>query len=172
MCSIEPVEIATFGAGCFWGVQKLFDDTPGVKHTEAGYMGGDEKKYPKPKYEEVCSDETGYAEVVQIAFNPKQVEYETLLKIFWEHHDPTTPDRQGPDYGSQYRSVVFYYSSEQKEKAEKVKKEVQKYYGKTKVVTEIVSSGSFIKAEEYHQTYLEKKGIESCHLIRKKIFTA
>ena len=158
-------ETACFGAGCFWGVELLFSKTKGVISTKAGYMGGDEKKYPNPNYEEVCTDETGYAEVVEIKYDSDKIGYEDLLKIFFENHNPTILNRQGPDLGTQYRSVVFFYDSEQEKLAEKIKKEYQKMIGNEKViVTQIIRASKFYPAEEYHQKYLEKKGIESCHI--------
>ena len=158
-------ETACFGAGCFWGVELLFSKTKGVISTKAGYMGGDEKKYPNPNYEEVCTDETGYAEVVEIKYDSDKIGYEDLLKIFFENHNPTTLNRQGPDLGTQYRSVVFFYDNEQEKLAEKIKKEYQKMIGNEKViVTQIIRASKFYPAEEYHQKYLEKKGIESCHI--------
>jgi len=164
-------EKATFGMGCFWSPQALFDHLPGVEKTEVGYMGGDEKKYPNPTYQQVCSNQTGYAEVVHITFNPKKISYQQLLKVFWENHNPTTMNRQGPDIGTQYRSAVFYHTEEQKELAEKTKAGQQKVWdakkiilGKKKIVTEIKKTGTFFPAEEYHQKYLEKRGLESCHI--------
>ena len=115
-------EKACFGAGCFWGVELLFSKTEGVISATSGYMGGDEKKYPNPSYEEVCSDETGYAEVVEVKFNSEKIKYKELVKLFFENHNPTTLNRQGPDYGSQYRSSKFYYQERQKQIDEKMKK--------------------------------------------------
>lgn len=153
------LEVATFGMGCFWGAESLFMRVKGVKRTAVGYMGGHTKN---PTYEEVCTDRTGHAEVVQLEFDPNEVAYEELLKIFWENHDPTTPNRQGPDYGTQYRSIVFYHSEEQRKKAEEIKAMLassRKYKGQ--IVTEIVPASEFYRAEEYHQKYLEKKGSRS-----------
>ncbi len=156
-------EIATFGAGCFWGAESLFLELKGVISTSVGYMGGDEN-YKNLSYEEVCTDKTGHAEVVQVIYDPEKIQYKKLLEIFWNNHDPTTLDRQGPDMGRQYRSVIFYYTEEQRKEAIKSKEEFQKKLGKTKVVTEIVKSGKFYKAEEYHQQYYKKKGIKpTCH---------
>ena len=149
-------ERATFAMGCFWKPQKLFDSINGVIKTEVGYMGGDEKNYPNPSYEQVCSNKTGYAEVVQIIFDSKKVGYEQLLKIFWENHNPTQANRQGVDIRSQYRSVVFYYNNGQKTIAEKSKKNIQKNFDRP-ITTEIVKSSTFYKAEEYHQKYLDKR---------------
>lgn len=160
----KPVktEIATFAAGCFWGVEETFRKIPGVKATAVGYTGG---HFDKPSYQEVCTDRTGHAEAVEVEFDPAKVSYEQLLKVFWENHDPTTMNRQGPDYGTQYRSAVFYHSPEQKAAAEASKKELAasgKYRGE--IVTEIVPATTFWKAEEYHQQYLEKNGMAGCHV--------
>lgn len=154
-------ERAFFGAGCFWGVQKDFDLVEGVVKTEAGYMGGDERKYPSPTYEQVCTEKTGYVEVVYIEYDSLVVSYDKLIRLFWKSHDPTTLNRQGNDAGEQYRSVIFYYNDKQKEIAEKSRNETEKRIGK-KVVTQIVPAGRFFKAEEYHQKYLEKEGMKSC----------
>ncbi|MCQ5377362.1 MAG: peptide-methionine (S)-S-oxide reductase MsrA [Candidatus Methanomethylicia archaeon] len=153
------LEIATFGMGCFWGAESIFMGIKGVKKTSVGYMGGHTKN---PTYEEVCTDKTGHAEVVQIEYDPNEVTYEELLNAFWENHDPTTPNRQGPDYGTQYRSVIFYHNDEQKKKAEEVLKRLEsskKYKGR--IVTEIVPASEFYRAEEYHQKYFEKKRIRT-----------
>lgn len=158
----KTTQTATFGAGCFWGVQQLFDATKGIISTEVGYMGGDESKYPNPTYEQVCTDRTGYAEVIQIQFDSSKITYTQLLDIFWKHHNPTTPNRQGPDVGTQYRSVVFYYTPTQKAAALKAKEVLQKK-SKLKIVTEIVPAKTFFAAEEYHQKYGDKNGI-SCHI--------
>ncbi|MDO8509235.1 MAG: peptide-methionine (S)-S-oxide reductase MsrA [Nanoarchaeota archaeon] len=158
-------ETATFGMGCFWGVELLFSKIEGVNSATSGYMGGDEIKYPNPTYEQVCSDESGYAEVVEVKYDSSKISYKELLKIFFENHNPTTLNRQGPDFGSQYRSVIFYYSGEQKKMAEKVKKEFQDMIGKEReIVTQIVKASTFFPAEEYHQKYLEKRGVTSCHI--------
>lgn len=164
-CILNPMskelQEATFGAGCFWGVEDLFRNTKGVAETEVGYMGG---ALEHPTYEDVCTDRTGHAEVVRMVYDPKVVAYEDLLRIFWEHHDPTTPDRQGPDVGTQYRSVVFYHTPEQRVAAEKMKVELENS-GKfpLPVVTQIVPATTFWRAEEYHQRYLEKQGLGTCH---------
>ncbi|MEK6826538.1 MAG: peptide-methionine (S)-S-oxide reductase MsrA [Nanoarchaeota archaeon] len=150
-------EIATFGAGCFWHVEYAFSRVKGVLSTTVGYMGGDEKKYLNPTYKEVCSDRTGHAEVVQVEFDPSKVSYGDLLQVFWNNHNPTTLNRQGFDIGTQYRSVIFYHSQQQKKVAEKSRKEVQVTY-KKKIVTEIVPAGKFFKAEEHHQKYFQKHG--------------
>jgi peptide-methionine (S)-S-oxide reductase len=147
---------ATFGAGCFWGVQAKFKRIPGVLSTLAGYEGG---TLPNPTYEDVCSNTTGHAEVVQVEFDPKKVSYQELLTAFWLMHDPTTMHRQGPDIGSQYRSVIFYHSQIQKDLASSMKQDLERS-GKFKkpIVTEIFPAAIFYPAEEYHQNYLEKHG--------------
>jgi peptide-methionine (S)-S-oxide reductase len=156
------MENATFGAGCFWGVEAAFRQVKGVKSTAVGYMGG---KLKDPTYEDVCTDRTGHAEVVQVEFDPSEVPYEELLRVFWDNHDPTTPNRQGPDVGTQYRSVIFYHTPEQ-EAAAKASKEALSKSGRYKrpIVTEIVPAPQFWRAEEYHQQYLEKRGLAHCHL--------
>ncbi len=157
-------QTATFGAGCFWSVQYLFDAVPGVIRTEVGYMGGDESRYPHPTYEQVCTDKTGYAEVIQITFDPKKVSYQQLLDVFFKNHNPTTLNRQGPDVGSQYRSVVFYYTPTQKQQTEKTIAALQKTLKERTVVTQLVPKQTFFSAEEYHQKYLQKQGKTSCHI--------
>ena len=154
-------EIAYFGAGCFWHVELEFSKFKGVLSTKVGYMGGKESDYSNPSYEEVCTDKTGHAETVQIIFNPKLVTYQKLLDLFWKLHDPTTMNRQGPDVGSQYRSVIFYTSEQQRTQAEQSKQNQQKKIGK-KIVTEIIKAGKFHIAENYHQKYLEKRGLNVC----------
>ncbi len=149
------VEKATFAAGCFWHVEEVFYKTKGVVKTEVGFMGGDEKKFPKPSYKEVSSGKTGYAESVNLEFNPKQISYEKLLEIFFTNQDSTQFHRQGPDVGSQYRSIIFYRNEKQKKLAESAKAKFQKK-SKKKIVTEIVKAGKFIKAEDYHQKYFKK----------------
>jgi len=155
-------EKATFGAGCFWGVEATYRQIKGVKSTAVGYEGGTMKN---PSYQDVCTDETGHAEVVEVIYDPKEVSYDTLLHVFWENHDPTTLNRQGPDVGTQYRSVVFYHSDEQKQAAERSKEEMSAS-GKFKrpIVTQVVPAQEFYRAEEYHQQYLEKRGLSSCHI--------
>lgn len=148
------MEEACFAAGCFWHIEEVFSKTSGVVETEVGFIGGNEKKFPNPSYEDVSSDETGYAESVHLKFDSKKVSYEKLLKIFFESHDPTQYHKQGPDIGSQYRSVIFYYDLEQKKIAHKVRDEYQKKTAK-KIVTEVVKAGKFVRAEEYHQKYFE-----------------
>jgi peptide-methionine (S)-S-oxide reductase len=156
------MEKATFAAGCFWGVEAAFRQIKGVQATAAGYSGG---SLQNPTYEDVCSDKTGHAEAVQVEYDPAQVSYEELLDVFWNSHDPTTPDRQGPDVGSQYRSVIFYHSPEQQAAATASKERLQKS-GKRRrpIVTEIVPAATFWRAEDYHQQYLEKRGLSSCHM--------
>jgi peptide-methionine (S)-S-oxide reductase len=153
---------ATFAAGCFWGVEELFRTLKGVISTKVGYIGGN---CENPTYEQVCADKTGHAEAVEILYDSEIVEYENLLKIFWENHNPTTKNRQGPDVGTQYRSAVFYEDEEQRDIAEKMKKELDSS-GKFQnpVVTEIVPSTTFYEAEDYHQKYLFKKGRKSCSM--------
>lgn len=152
----EGNEVATFAAGCFWGVESTFRKVKGVKYTQVGYTGGE---FVDPTYRDVCSGETGHAEAVEVIFDPGVVSYEKLLELFWALHDPTTPNRQGPDIGSQYRSAVFYHNEEQKDAAIEMKKKLQvsgQY--KRDIVTEIVPAGTFYRAEEYHQQYFEKTG--------------
>jgi peptide-methionine (S)-S-oxide reductase len=155
------MEKATFGAGCFWGVEAAFREVKGVVSTQVGYAGGQTEH---PTYQEVCSDSTGHAEVVEVTFDPAQVSYDDLLALFWRNHDPTQFNRQGPDYGSQYRSVIFFHSAEQKQAA-RASREREDLSGRhrRRIVTEIVPASTFWQAEEYHQQYLEKRGSESCH---------
>lgn len=154
---------AIFAAGCFWGVEELFRTTPGVKETMVGYTGG---KTENPIYEQVCTDGTGHAEGVEVTYDPTEISYEKLLKIFWENHNPTTFNRQGPDVGSQYRSAIFYHTEEQKELAQKSKEDLGKLpkYTDRKIVTQIVPAEKFYPAEEYHQKYLMKRGLDNCHI--------
>ena len=156
------METAMFGAGCFWGVEETFRRTPGVIETAVGYAGG---KTKNPTYKDVCTDETGHAEVVRVVFDPAKVTYGQLLDVFCKGHNPTTLNRQGPDFGSQYRSVVFYYSPEQ-QKAAQASKEKLAASGKWKkpIVTEISAAPEFYKGEDYHQKYLLNRGLENCHL--------
>lgn len=151
-------EVATFAAGCFWGVEDAFAKAKGVVKTEVGYTGG---KSDKPTYEDVKTDRTGHAEAVLVEYDPTKTSYEELLAHFWKMHDPTTPNRQGPDIGSQYRSVVFFHTPEQKKTAQESKKAL-KDKG-TDVVTEIVEAPTFWRAEEYHQKYFEKNPNSACH---------
>ncbi len=143
-------EIATFGAGCFWCVEAVFQELKGVLKVESGYMGG---AIPNPTYREVCTGTTGHAEVTRITFDPTVISYEELLEVLWTTHDPTTLNRQGADAGTQYRSAIFYHSDEQKSKAEKSKKEVATTIWDSPIVTEIVAADTFYPAEEYHQDY-------------------
>jgi peptide-methionine (S)-S-oxide reductase len=156
------MEKATFGAGCFWGVEATFRQIPGVIDTAVGYLGG---TLVNPTYEDVCTDQTGHAEVVQITFDPAKVSYEQLLNVFWEMHDPTTLNRQGPDIGTQYRSAIFFHSPEQEAIARKSKAEIEAS-GKFRrpIVTEITPASTFYRAEEYHQRYLEKRGLTHCQI--------
>lgn len=152
----DSTQTAMFGAGCFWGVEDVFRQVPGVIDTAVGYAGGITRH---PSYEEVCSDRTGHAEVVQVHFNPAKVSYGKLLDVFWSNHNPTTTNRQGPDIGSQYRSVIFYTNEEQKELAEEAKAALEKSgQFKKPIVTEISPTVPFWRAEEYHQKYHEKNG--------------
>ena len=154
-------ETATFGAGCFWGIEAAFRRVPGVIETAVGYSGGHTQN---PTYEDVCTDETGHAEVVQVTFDPAKVSYEQLLDAFWQIHDPTQVNRQGPDFGTQYRTAIFYHSPEQEAAAKKSKVALEAS-GKFRrpIATEITPAGPFYRAEEYHQRYLEKRGAPSCH---------
>lgn len=153
-------EKATFGAGCFWGVEAAFRQVRGVISTSVGYMGG---TLENPTYEDVCTDRTGHAEVVEVLYDPSEVSYEELLEVFWGIHDPTTPNRQGPDRGTQYRSVIFYHTTEQ-EAAARASKEKLQVSGifKRPIVTQIEPAKQFYRAEEYHQQYYEKTGRRSC----------
>jgi peptide-methionine (S)-S-oxide reductase len=155
-------EIATFGAGCFWGIEAAFRRVPGVLDAEVGYSGG---KTQNPTYRDVCTDTTGHAEVVQVTFDPEKLSYEQLLDVFWTIHDPTQVNRQGPDFGKQYRTAIFFHSPEQ-EAAAKKSKQALEASGKLRkpVATEITAAGPFWRAEEYHQRYLEKRGATSCHI--------
>ncbi len=148
---------ATFGAGCFWHVEDLFSKTPGVKSTAVGYTGG---SIPHPTYENVCTDRTGHAEAVEVDYDPEAVSFEDLLDIFWQNHNPTTLNRQGPDRGTQYRSAVFYHNPEQQEAAEASKRRLEgsNRYSRP-IVTAIVPVTSFYRAEEYHQKYFKKHGL-------------
>ena len=157
------VEKATFAAGCFWGVEAEFRQIKGVKSTQVGYSGGE---MPNPAYEDICTDQTGHAESVEVTFDPKKVSYEQLLQVFWDNHDPTQVNRQGPDVGTQYRSVIFYHTEKQKKAAMASLQQLQKTakYKNRKIVTEIVAAQPFYRAEEYHQQYLEKRGLSTCHI--------
>jgi peptide-methionine (S)-S-oxide reductase len=151
---------AAFAAGCFWGVQHEFDKVKGVTKTIAGYMGGSTKN---PTYEGVCTNTTGHAETVYLEYDEKIISYEELIDIFWKIHDPTQKNRQGPDVGSQYRSVIFYYTDEQRKLAETSKKNLDSSgMFKKPITTEIVAASEFYPAEEYHQHYFKKKGVGGC----------
>jgi peptide-methionine (S)-S-oxide reductase len=156
------MEKATFGAGCFWGVDLAFSQLPGVTETASGYEGG---KVVNPSYQDVCTDQTGHAEVVEVKFDPSKITYQQLLDQFFSLHDPTQLNRQGPDWGAQYRSVVFYHSPEQKAAAEATIARLTAEHRFAKpVVTQVVPATTFWRAEEYHQKYLEKRGVASCHI--------
>jgi len=149
---------ATFGAGCFWGVEAAFRQLDGVTKTEVGYEGG---TLENPTYEDVCSHTTGHAEVVQVTYDPERISYEQLLEVFWAKHDPTQLNRQGWDIGDQYRSVILFEDDEQREVAVRSKAQEQTRHAKP-VVTQIESASTFYVAEDYHQQYLEKRGRSSC----------
>ncbi len=154
------MEIATFGAGCFWGVEAAFRRVEGVMSTSVGYMGGTLKN---PTYEDVCTDRTGHAEVVQVEYDPSRIRYDGLLKVFWEIHDPTTLNRQGPDVGTQYRSIIFFHTPAQEAAVkESVEKLERAGVYKRPIVTGITSASEFWRAEEYHQQYFEKRGLATC----------
>lgn len=156
------MEKAYFGAGCFWGVEEAFRASPGVKATCVGYQGG---RTDSPTYREVCGDRTGHAEVVEVEYDPAEVSYDALLEVFWANHDPTTPNRQGPDVGSQYRSVIFFTTPEQRAVAEASREALGKSGRHQRpIVTEIVEAPTFWPAEEYHQQYLARRGMSSCHI--------
>jgi methionine-S-sulfoxide reductase len=158
-------EVAVLAAGCFWGVEHIFREIPGVLDTTVGYTGGD---FPGPTYEDVCKGNTGHAEAVEVVFDPSVISYEEILHYFFRLHDPTTKNRQGNDWGTQYRSAIFYHSEDQKQTALKVKDEIQRS-GKWKreITTEITPAGPFYSAEAYHQDYLVKNpGGYHCHYLR------
>ena len=157
------LEKAMFGAGCFWGVEETFRATKGVKETAVGYSGGHTEH---PTYKEVCSDKTGHAEVVQVTYDPAMVSYDQLLTVFWENHNPTQMNRQGPDVGTQYRSAIFYYTDAQQKAAEasKAKLAASPKYAGRQIATVVEPAKPFFRAEEYHQKYLAKRGLSSCHL--------
>ena len=159
---MTQLEKATFGAGCFWGVEVAFRKVPGVIDATAGYLGG---TVANPTYKDVCTGRTGHAEVVEVTYDPATVGYDDLLNVFWTSHDPTTLNRQGPDHGTQYRSAIFYHSEAQKGAA-LASKEHWNASGKFSrpIVTEITPASTFYRAEEYHQRYLEKQGLASCHI--------
>lgn len=155
-------EKATFAAGCFWGVESAFRQIDGVLDAQVGYTGG---KTVNPTYKEVCTDQTGHAEAIEIIFDPAKVSYRTLVEFFFKMHDPTQVNRQGPDFGTQYRSAIFYHTAEQQAVAEAAKAELDKS-GKYKkpVATQILPAKPFYRAEEYHQRYFEKNGGPACHI--------
>lgn len=156
------METATFGAGCFWGVEETFRQVPGVVETAVGYLGG---HTANPTYQDVCTDETGHAEVVQVKYDPAKVSYDQLLDIFWSNHDPTTLNRQGPDVGTQYRSAIFFHTQEQEQQAHASKEKMQASgIFRRPVVTEITPASTFYPAEDYHQKYLAKRGLSHCHI--------
>jgi len=153
---------ATFAAGCFWGVEANFRQVPGVISTRVGYTGGD---FKNPTYKDVCTDRTGHAEAVEVEYDPAKVPYQDLLEVFWENHDPTQLNRQGPDFGTQYRSAIFYHSPEQEQAARASKEQLERSDRFSRpIVTEIVPAVTFYEAEDYHQQYLEKRGLASCHI--------
>ena len=158
----QTTQKATFGAGCFWGVEATFRQVPGVVSTAVGYLGG---TLANPTYKDVCSGRTGHAEVVEVEYDPSRVSYDDLLAVFWENHDPTTLNRQGPDVGTQYRSAIFFHTPEQ-EAAARVSKEERERSGRDRrpIVTEITPASAFYPAEEYHQQYLEKRGLSHCSI--------
>jgi len=150
------MEKATFAAGCFWHVEEVFSKTNGVKSTAVGYTGG---YTDNPTYEDVCTDKTGHAEAIQVEFDPAEISYSDLVKVFFENHNPTTPNRQGPDIGIQYRSAIFYHNTEQEQTAKEVKEKLNPFAQQTfgsDIVTEIKSVSTFYRAEEYHQKYFQK----------------
>ena len=162
--SMDSLEVATLGAGCFWCVEAIFQDIKGVKKVESGYSGGSIKN---PSYKEVCNGTTGHAEVVQVTFDPKQVSFSSILEVFFSTHDPTTLNRQGADVGTQYRSAIFYHSEEQKKVAE-IAKEAAQASGdwSNPIVTEITAYSNFYKAEDYHQDYYNQNGTQPyCQIV-------
>jgi peptide-methionine (S)-S-oxide reductase len=153
---------ATFAAGCFWGVEATFRQLEGVTSTRVGYTGG---HFEKPTYKDVCTDGTGHAEAVEVDFDPARISYDKLLEVFWDNHDPTQLNRQGPDWGTQYRSAIFFHSAEQETVAKASKEAVEKSRRYSKpIVTQIVPATTFYEAEDYHQQYLEKRGLATCHI--------
>ena len=153
---------AIFAAGCFWGVEATFRQLPGVISTRVGYTGG---TLSDPTYKDVCTDRTGHAEAVEVEYGPSKLSYEKLLDVFWENHDPTQLNRQGPDWGTQYRSAIFFTSPEQEAAAKASKERLEKSgrYSQA-IVSQIVPASTFYEAEDYHQQYLEKRGLASCHI--------
>ena len=156
-------EKATFAAGCFWGVEATFRQMPGVTSTRVGYTGGQTEN---PTYKEVCTDRTGHAEAVEVEFDPAKVRYADLLKVFWENHDPTQVNRQGPDWGSQYRTAIFFHSPEQEAQARAKIDQLTAdgRYKPKRIATKVEPAQTFWRAEDYHQRYLEKRGLASCHI--------
>src|SRR5207245_4605382 len=153
---------ATFAAGCFWGVEATFRQVPGVTGTRVGYTGG---QMENPTYQDVCTDRTGHAEAIEVDYDPAKVSYHELLNVFWENHDPTQLNRQGPDFGTQYRSAIFYHSPEQEQAARALKSELERSHRFSRpIVTQIVPEMTFYQAEDYHQQHLEKRGLASCHI--------
>lgn len=153
---------ATFGAGCFWGVEAAFRRVKGVKATAVGYLGGTLKD---PTYEDVCTGRTGHAEVVQVDFDPAETSFDDLLNVFWQNHNPTTLNRQGPDVGTQYRSAIFYHDDQQRAAAESSKAQLEeRHVFPRPIVTEITPASEFYRAEDYHQQYLEKRGRTHCSM--------
>jgi peptide-methionine (S)-S-oxide reductase len=153
---------ATFAAGCFWGVEATFRQLPGVISTRVGYIGGNTAN---PTYKEVCTDRTGHAEAVEIEYDPSKLSYDKLLEVFWDNHDPTQLNRQGPDSGTQYRTAIFFHTPEQEAAAKASKQNLEKSHHFSKpVVTQIVPAAMFYEAEDYHQQYLEKRGLATCHI--------
>jgi peptide-methionine (S)-S-oxide reductase len=156
----KKLQKATFGAGCFWHVEEDFRTVKGVKETVVGFMGGDVEN---PSYEQVCTHTTGHAEVVQITYDPDEISFEELVEIFWKIHDPTQLNRQGPDVGDQYRSVIFFHTKEQEKIAKKSKEKLEKSGRLNKpIATQIVPASDFWRAEDYHQKYLQKRGLKTC----------
>ena len=156
------MELATFGAGCFWGVELRFSELDGVLLTDVGYMGG---QLDEPTYQQVCTDTTGHAEVVQISYDPSKISFEQLLNCFWQWHDPTTLNRQGPDVGTQYRSAIFYHDEAQLALAQQSIKELEASGTFARpIVTSLEPAATFWRAEEYHQDYLKKRGMSACHI--------
>ncbi|HKZ38542.1 MAG TPA: peptide-methionine (S)-S-oxide reductase MsrA [Chryseolinea sp.] len=152
----ESAELATFGSGCFWCTEAIFQNLEGVEKAESGYMGG---KVKSPTYKEVCSGLTGHAEVIQVTYDPKKISYEELLEVFWKTHDPTTWNKQGADEGTQYRSAIFFHNSEQKQLAEQYKNKLTEAEAfERPIVTEITEASVFYKAEDYHQNYFNLNG--------------
>ncbi len=159
---MSKTAVATFAAGCFWGVEETFRTLPGVESTRVGYTGG---SVPEPSYEMVCTDATGHAEAVEIVYDPAVTDYRALLQVFFDNHNPCTVNQQGPDIGSQYRSAIFFHDEAQRKEAEKYKDELEKSHRFPRpIVTQIVPAVPFYEAEDYHQKYLFKRGMGSCHV--------